>query len=627
MLSLLFAVASRAHAEPRVFPPDAVVNVKTEFGAVGDGRTDDTEAIRRAIDETIMATLYFPDGTYLISDSVGLFNAKPHSDQRFRNLQGQSREGTVIRLKPNSPGFDDPDQPKVLLSLYDGQSTGDAMHSYVRDLTVSIGPGNPGAAALRFMTNNTGAVERVTITSEAPDGAGAIGLDLRQSQNGPGLIQDVAVHGFDFGVQLGNTFSMVFDNLELTDQNRVAFDNEVGRVTIHKLRTRGAPLAIRNGRHGHLTLVDAELTGGSGDSPAIRYESNKVFLRDVRHDGYAALVEGPDGSRGELNERGEFYPLPGYTLFDGAPVATLRLPIEPTPVVPWEQDLNKWIRVGDGTQEGKLGKDVTDELQAAIDEAARTGATTVYFPQGKYRIRGPIRVHGSVNRIIGMQTNLNFVPTPSTSSDGDSAVFVIDGLDGDTIVFERFFMFGGWERPDVCIFDNRDGAKVVIRNMSWTPSRLKRDRPGGTWFAEDVSGSRKGPWTFGRGERFFARQLNPEGPTEPLIVARDGATVWVLGLKTEGRVSHVVASNGAEVEVLGGVAYQSWKNQQLNPPMFDVSDSRLSATLGFYHWDRWHFDTIVEETRDGATETLPRRELENYHLPVFRAGPDRPSSR
>jgi len=57
-------------------------NVK-DFGAKGDGVTDDTEAINRAISEgdrcapTVCksstrtpATVYFPSGTYLISNSI-----------------------------------------------------------------------------------------------------------------------------------------------------------------------------------------------------------------------------------------------------------------------------------------------------------------------------------------------------------------------------------------------------------------------------------------------------------------------------------------------------------------------------------------------------------------------------
>ena len=58
----------------RTFPPDSgMVNVKTQYGAKGDGVSDDTEAIQQAISSTVHhpqtgpRIIYFPAGTYLVS--------------------------------------------------------------------------------------------------------------------------------------------------------------------------------------------------------------------------------------------------------------------------------------------------------------------------------------------------------------------------------------------------------------------------------------------------------------------------------------------------------------------------------------------------------------------------------
>lgn len=58
----------------RAFPSDSgMVNVKTQYGARGDGVSDDTEAIQQAISATVHhpqtgpRIIYFPAGTYLVS--------------------------------------------------------------------------------------------------------------------------------------------------------------------------------------------------------------------------------------------------------------------------------------------------------------------------------------------------------------------------------------------------------------------------------------------------------------------------------------------------------------------------------------------------------------------------------
>ena len=53
--------------------------------------------------------------------------------------------------------------------------------------------------------------------------------------------------------------------------------------------------------------------------------------------------------------------------------------------------------------------------------------------------------------------------------------------------------------------------------------------------------------------------------------------------------------------------------------MFRVIDSDASFTFGFYHWNL-PFTNIVEETLGGQTKRLARKDLKNYHLPVYRAG-------
>jgi hypothetical protein len=607
------------------FPDDAVVNVQTAFGAVGDGVTDDTAALRRAIDETRGGNrvLYFPDGVYLISDSIGIFDGRPHSRDRFLIFQGQSEAGTIIRLAPRSEGFDDPAEPKIVVSMYEGQSTGDAMNTNARDLTIEIGEGNPGAAAFRYLNNNFGMIERLTIRSLDPDGAGAIGLDLRQSQQGPGLLRDITVEGFDRGIVIGNSFSQVFEDIDLHGQREVAIDTRNARVTFHRLRVHGAPLGLTGRQHAQVTIIDgqfhadpsAQADPSDSAGAAIVLPGPKVFLRDVTQTGWDHLIRIGDGETGELNEHGEYYALPSYSLFPVDQMATLRLPIQDAPDLPWDNDMDHWVRVDTND-----GRDITQRLQQAIDQAAERGQTTIYLVSerghGNPQLTSPVRFHGSVNRLVGMHRMLEIIEGPAFE---DSAAMIFEDLDSDVFVIERFFGIGGWDRPNVVALDNRTDATMVLRNARFS-AYISEPDPGGRWFLDDASPGRNRPMLIGEGQQVWARQFNPESPLEEMVHV-DGGTLWIMGFKTEGRATHVRVTNGGRVEVLGGVSYQSWGNPPTDPPMFIFDEtSSGSLTLGFYHHNR-PFETVVEQARGNQTRELPRQDLRGYHLPLFRADP------
>jgi hypothetical protein len=75
-----------------------IVSVK-DFGAKGDGATDDTTAIKNAIAATLTANggqLYFPSGTYLISDKLTI----PSSTQW--TISGASRGSVIIKQNTNN---------------------------------------------------------------------------------------------------------------------------------------------------------------------------------------------------------------------------------------------------------------------------------------------------------------------------------------------------------------------------------------------------------------------------------------------------------------------------------------------------------------------------------------------
>ncbi|MDQ3812920.1 MAG: glycoside hydrolase family 55 protein, partial [Armatimonadota bacterium] len=101
-----------ALAEDIVFPADSgVIDVtNAPYNAKGDGKTDDTAAIQQALAQFPNANkiIYLSNGTYLISDMLKWpAGANAANAYKRTTLQGQSRAGTIIRLKDHAPGYSD----------------------------------------------------------------------------------------------------------------------------------------------------------------------------------------------------------------------------------------------------------------------------------------------------------------------------------------------------------------------------------------------------------------------------------------------------------------------------------------------------------------------------------------
>ncbi|MHB9025000.1 MAG: glycosyl hydrolase family 28-related protein [Armatimonadota bacterium] len=76
-------------------------NVKTEYGAVGDGKTDDTAAIQKALEEIHLLkspkkVLYFPAGTYRITSTIKLIRIS-HHEPLGMSITGEDPEKTIIK--------------------------------------------------------------------------------------------------------------------------------------------------------------------------------------------------------------------------------------------------------------------------------------------------------------------------------------------------------------------------------------------------------------------------------------------------------------------------------------------------------------------------------------------------
>jgi sugar lactone lactonase YvrE len=137
---------------------DTWVNIRT-LGASGDGSTDDTAAIQKAIAEH--KTIFFPSGQYRVTDSIVL---RPDTI-----LIGLHPSTTRILLADGTPEFQGVGSPKPLLEAPKGGT------NVVTGIGLYTNGINPRAVALKWMAGSDSMVEDVrflgghgTVNPDAP---------------------------------------------------------------------------------------------------------------------------------------------------------------------------------------------------------------------------------------------------------------------------------------------------------------------------------------------------------------------------------------------------------------------------------------------------------------------------
>lgn len=567
--------AAVCQANVVVFPADSgVIDVtRPPYGAKGDGVTDDTAAIQKALDDhpSQNAIIYLRHGTYLVSDTLR-WPAGRHGGvaQKRTSLQGQSAGGTTLKLKDNCPGFGDPAHRRAV--IWTGQRPAQRFRNGIRTLTVDTGRGNPGACGIQYIANNQGSIRGVTIRSG--DGEGVIGLDLGYTdEQGPCLIQDVTVEGFDVGISARTAVdSITMQSIRLVGQRTCGLKNDGQCVSIEGLTSLNEVPAVQNvGPVSVMTLIGATLRGrGNADSTTAIENGGVLYARNVTADGYRGVIAGEDS-----RVLPEYLSHACLSMFV-SPAKGLGLPIKRVPKVP-RDDLADWVsplQFG-GRPDGRT--DSTEAIQQAID----AGKPTVYLPNGRWLIDGDVLVRAKVRRITGCEARVS----------GKGTFRVVDG-DPPEVVIERLsFLYSsvGVEQASdrTLVISGVTLGKVGYRNTGH-----------GDLFLEDVC---SGPMRF-RKQNVWARQLNVENDGTHIL--NDGAKLWILGYKTERAGTLIETRSGGKTELLGGFAYAT--SRPKTEPMFIADESSLSVTIGESCFNGNPFITLVEETRGGRTRRLYR---------------------
>jgi hypothetical protein len=567
------------------------IDLKEAFGAIGDGRTDDTPAFQAAFsalsNRVPLAhhTLYVPPGTYLVSDTL--------QSGRFFTVQGAGADKTVIKLRDKCEGFTSAAEARPVwrASSTEGPPgsnkavNGSSIEISIYDLSIDTGKGNPGAKGLEYHSNNLGRLENVRIRSG--DGAGVVGLDLTHKTNGPALIKNVQVTGFDLGVTTAwQEYSMTFEGLKLEGQRTAGLKNNGNILAIRKLSSvNKVPAIVSEGGNSMITLLDSTLKGTAKSAAAILSDGALYALR-VETPGYKEAIRKRvlvDAQTRDWKSEVVTGPKIAEYIGDqvvtghGAPKGALKLPIEDTPEVPWGDIHKDWVNVQNFAAQ-KNGEDWAPAIQAAID----SGARTVYFPSARYEVASTVHLRGKIERLFGLHSK---IARPKDAAAGEP-VLIFDEPDAKRVV--------SIERLDLDHLQHASPATLVLKSS--TPGRYTNALGCGKLFLEDLGGT---DFHFDHPQKVWVRQWNPESHADGPCISSHGATIWCLGFKTEYESSKLWAEAGAQTEILGAFIYPIGQIPE-DRPIFKNADSKMSVIYGTSVYASDHKLQILDSQGDNV---------------------------
>lgn len=629
-----------APVENIVFPADAgIINVTAApYNADNTGATDATAAIQAAIDlakgNLKGKIVYLPNGTYLVSDTL-IFSTDA-ANHRGMILQGQSREGTIIKLADNIV----PTSINLaVIKCVQGPTFHNSMFNcMILNLTIDIGAGNPGAVGINYLGNNQSGIRNVLIKSSDPTKVGRNGLEFSFSLQGPSMIKNVTVDGFDYGIRSRLLqYGLTFENITLKNQNIAGILNDAQTLSIRKLLSQNTVPAIQQVTGGQskgiITLIHSRLEGGDAANNAIQLDDGFLFARAVTTTGYASALRA-FGAAVAGSDIDEYVSHPSTSVFESA-ARSLNMPIRETPEIPIT-DVSTWVSVG---AHGAIpGDNINDD--DAIQAAFNSGAATVYFPNpnnseagSRYRISKTVTIPPTVKRIMGFYTGM-YPVAPLLTSNPIAPIFKFVGSATDTVMMEGVRTASSGART--YLIEQASSRTLVLRNISVRNGWGYRNTTGfGDVYMEDFhtlaanvayDNPAQQPGCIFKNQNVWARQLNPE--QNSVNIVNDGGRLWILGFKSEYPTTLIETKNNGRTELLGGLTLTvraatapAFINTNSSVSVAGFGEARSRSTNSVYA------NAVVMETRFGVTDSvvasgLPTRKAEqdastSFVLPLY----------
>ncbi len=576
--------------------------------------------------------LYFPRGTYLITDTItyslenlkNTINDKYSSElNRFIRIKGEGEGVTCIRLKDNLRAFRYGER-KAMVDFARTNGSNVSMMNSFEDITLDTGVGNVGAIGLRFTSVNTGHVRNVTIRTSDPAYRGYVGYftDLGQEN----LVENLTIEGFEYGIKMSHCGSCVsVDGLKISHALSGAIQLASTNITFRNVDASSFGFGLNISNDATVSVVDAAFKKeGATGGTALRCYTGHMYLRNVTTENYGeSVVVAYETRIKEMGHIPEYNSLEKtYRLFPGEETY-VEIPKPCFPSYEWNGDPSIVAEVDDF---GAKGDGVTDST-AAIQAAMNSGKSYIVFGEGRYLVSGEIAIPKTVEAINFMYCD--FAVTDAFAQDKEHGLFAITEDSDQTLfmddgfIFEKFYGYVRFIRhsakrdlamADVHVqtgavyFNTVGGSKIYMSNVASTMGVF-----GGKGYGATPC------FHFSKGQMVWTRQFNPERSADNCLV--DNSTFSCYGFKTEGPSGKgFTFRNGSRAELVGGTATIATDD---GTPCIDNEESSVFAFLMTDGCGPNHqFVVAVKETQNGITRCLEARDMpprgpEYYKIPGY----------
>ena len=558
------------------------------FSADPSGKEDSTKALQQAINfarDHQMAT-FFPQGNYLISNTLECWqdyrDLKPlnkyQNDKRvffarkFPCVLMGSRIGSrpKIILSPNSPGYQDPSNPKYVIHFYATLNKGQnesplqpnmSMNQMFINIDIVIGKGNSGAVAIRHRGAEGSSIEDCTIDAtygltgvEGGCGSGGsdadikiiggkIGMDLRETQPAPTITGITLINQTKTAILYGGRQSLCAVGIKIISQVK-------------------GPIVECSGwtgpNHGQMALVDCQIDCKNPNAVAIS-SNHSIYLKNVYVHGGKTAVQIKESNEINANRNSWLHikeyakgvsPHKWHGYHFQAPIYINGIRTEETikdvalnDLPPKDlQSRHLWDRVNFPNFESERvanvktqpynakgdGKhDDTEAIQKAINHNE-----IVFLPKGYYSITRTLALKPHT-KLIGIAKHLSVLLVTNNTGDFRSPTLhkpVVQSFsDKNSDSLLAFFeIFVPIKPTGAFALDWRSGRNSIVRDVSFRYGSLKGFRPKRNIFELNhplviVTGNGGGKWyNFDSGNKEFQgpdyRHLLIQGTDEPLSI-------------------------------------------------------------------------------------------------------------